>query len=495
MSAISPTRDDFKDHAQRGNLIPVYREVVADMETPVSAFKKLDVSTECTYLLESVEGGEKFARYSFIGLNPLVTFRSKRHDVEIIRPNGKKESFSDPQPLDRLREIMAEYKPVENPLLPPFCGGAVGFVSYDEVRNFEPVGAGNEDELNLPDTCFVITESLVIFDHLRHRMKIVALCHVSPDDDLDRVYEEALQKINVIHQKLLRPVVHMDRTMSIGQCEISSNFTPDEFMAAVEKCKEYIAAGDVFQVVLSQRFNINVTCESFEIYRALRSVNPSPYMFYLKFPGFKLIGASPEILVRLAGDVVQVRPIAGTRKRGETPEEDAALEQDLLADPKERAEHIMLVDLGRNDLGRVCEFGSISVDDLMTVERYSHVMHIVSNVRGKLQPGKDAFDVFRAAFPAGTVSGAPKIRAMQIIDEVEKLNRGTYAGSVGYFSFNGNLDSCITIRTILIKDEMAYVQAGAGIVADSDPHSEYIETINKAGAMIRAIEIAEYGLE
>jgi anthranilate synthase component 1 len=266
-------------------------------------------------------------------------------------------------------------------------------------------------------------------------------------------------------------------------------------MESVERCKEYIAAGDVFQVVISQRFNVSVTCEPFEIYRALRSVNPSPYMFYLKFKELKLVGASPEILVRLSDDVVQVRPIAGTRKRGITPEEDAALEVELLADPKECAEHIMLVDLGRNDCGRVCEYGTVEVDDLMTIERYSHVMHIVSNVKGKLNPEKDAFDVFKAAFPAGTVSGAPKIRAMQIIDEIEKLNRGTYAGSVGYFSFNGNLDSCITIRTVLIKGDQAYVQAGAGIVADSDPLSEYRETINKASAMIRAIEIAEYGLD
>lgn len=495
MSPVSPSRTEFKDRATQGNLIPVYREVVADMDTPVSAFKKLDASSECAYLLESVEGGEKFARYSFIGINPLVTFRSKRHDVEITRFGGKKESFSDPQPLDRLRDIMAEYKPVEDSTLPPFCGGAVGFVSYDEVRNFEPVGDGTHDDLNLPDTCFVITESLVVFDHLRHRMKILVLCHLQPDTDLDQVYDDALQKITQIHQKLLRPVVHNDKTVNVGRCEINSNFTADEFMAAVEKCKEYIGAGDVFQVVISQRFNIDVTCEPFEVYRALRSINPSPYMFYLKFPGFKLVGASPEILVRLTEDTVQVRPIAGTRKRGETPEEDDALEQELLADPKERAEHIMLVDLGRNDCGRVCLYGTVTVDDLMTIERYSHVMHIVSSVRGKLQPGKDAFDVFRAAFPAGTVSGAPKIRAMQIIDEVEQLNRGTYAGSVGYFSFNGNLDSCITIRTILIKEDKAYVQAGAGIVADSDPLSEYRETINKAGAMIRAIEIAEFGLE
>ena len=494
MPTVHPNRNDFKTQAQTANLIPVYREIVADMDTPVSAFKKLD-DVECAYLLESVEGGEKIARYSFIGLHPIVTFKSKRHDVEITYASGKKESFSDNSPLDRLREIMAGFRPVNDPGLPPFCGGAVGYVGYDEVRNFEPVGGGANDDLGLPDTLFVITESLVIFDHVRHRMKLVVNCHIQEGVDLDAAYDEALAKINQLHQRLMRSLSSYDRTVSVGRCEIQSNFTQDEFVEAVEKCKEYIAAGDVFQVVISQRFNVSVTCEPFEIYRALRSVNPSPYMFYLKFKELKLVGSSPEILVKLTDDIVQVRPIAGTRKRGDTAEEDEALVQELLADPKECAEHIMLVDLGRNDCGRVCEYGSVEVDDLMTVERYSHVMHIVSNVRGKLKKGKDAFDVFRAAFPAGTVSGAPKIRAMQIIDEVEQLNRGTYAGSVGYFSFNGNLDSCITIRTVLIKGDQAYVQAGAGIVADSDPVSEYRETINKAGAMIRAIEIAEYGMD
>ncbi len=494
MSSVYPSRIEFKERAKRGNLIPVYREIVADMDTPVSAYKKLEDS-ECSYLLESVEGGEKWARYSFIGLHPVVTFKSKRHDVEISYAGGKKESFTDSAPLDRLREILKLYKFVEDPELPPFSGGAVGYVSYDEVKNFEPVGGGQNDDLNLPDICFVITESLVIFDHLRHRMKLVVNCHLQGDVDPDALYDEALKKINLLHQKLLRPVTTAERTVSTGRSEVQSNFTQDEFTSAVEKCKEYISAGDVFQVVISQRFNVPVTCEPFEVYRALRSVNPSPYMFYLKLKDMRLVGASPEILVRLTGDVVQVRPIAGTRKRGASVEEDNALEKELLADPKERAEHIMLVDLGRNDCGRVCEYGSVQVDNLMSVERYSHVMHIVSNVRGKMKPGIDAFDVFRAAFPAGTVSGAPKIRAMQIIDEIEQLNRGTYAGSVGYFGFNGNLDSCITIRTILIKDNQAYVQAGAGIVADSDPVSEYRETISKAGAMIRAIEIAEYGLD
>lgn len=494
MSSVYPSRSEFKNLVTQGNLVPVYREIVADMDTPVSAFKKLD-NDGGVYLLESVEGGEKWARYSFIGVNPIVTFKSKRNEVTIQYANGKLESFSDDSPLDRLRDIMHGYKPVVLPDLPPFCGGAVGYVSYNEVRNFEPVGGGGNDDLNLPDTCFVITDSIVVFDHLRHRMKLVVNCHVDESSDLDAVYDNAVQKINHLHLRLTHSISIVDRTVSIGRCEIKSNFTQDGFMDAVERCKEYIAAGDVFQVVISQRFNVSVTCDAFEIYRALRSVNPSPYMFFLKFKDMKLVGASPEILVRLTDDVVQVRPIAGTRPRGATPEEDLALEEELLNDPKECSEHIMLVDLGRNDCGRVSEYGSVTVDDLMVVERYSHVMHIVSNVRGKLKAGCDAFDAFKAAFPAGTVSGAPKIRAMQIIDEIEKLDRGTYAGSVGYFGFNGNLDSCITIRTILIKGDQAYVQAGAGIVADSDPFTEYKETINKASAMIKAIEIAEYGLD
>lgn len=494
MATVHPTRAEFKELAAQGNLIPVFREIVADMDTPVSVFKKLE-DAECAYLLESVEGGEKWARYSFIGLNPVVTFTSKKHDVQISYVSGKTESFSDPAPLDKLRDILSGYKFVENAALPPFCGGAVGYVGYEQIRNFEPTIGDNVDDLNLPDLCFVITETIIVFDHLRHRVKLVANCHIPDNADLDAIYESALQKINQLHNRLARPVPMSDKTVNVGRSEVKSNFTQDEFIEAVEKCKEYIAAGDIFQVVISQRFNVNITCEPFEIYRALRSVNPSPYMFYLKFKNFKLVGSSPEILVKLTDDVVQVRPIAGTRVRGATPEQDADLEAELLADPKERAEHIMLVDLGRNDCGRVSQYGSVEVDDLMIVERYSHVMHIVSNVRGKLMPGMDAFDAFRAAFPAGTVSGAPKIRAMQIINEIEPMNRGPYAGSVGYFSFNGNLDSCITIRTVLIKDDQAYVQAGAGIVADSDPVSEYKETINKASAMIRAIEIAEYGID
>lgn len=494
MAHISPSREEFLKKAEEGNLIPVYREIVADMDTPVSAFKKIG-DAKYAFLLESVEGGESIGRYSFLGANPHIIFRSKKHEVDISYANGRKESFHDFAPLDRLRDVMNQFKPVADLTLPPFCGGAVGYVSYDEIRNLEPIGNGKADDLGVPDIYFIVTDSVLIFDHVRHRLKILVNAHVDQRTTADQAYEDAVKRIGQLHSQLARPLYTSEQTVNTQQVEVKSNFTQDSFEEAVEKCKEYIAAGDVFQVVISQRFHVPVSCDAFEIYRALRAVNPSPYMFYLKFDDLRLAGSSPEILVRSTDGEVQVRPIAGTRKRGETKEADVALEKELLADPKECAEHIMLVDLGRNDCGRVSEYGTVHVDDLMVVERYSHVMHIVSNVRGKLDPQYDSFDVFKAAFPAGTVSGAPKIRAMQIIDEIEPFNRGTYAGSVGYFSFNGNLDSCITIRTILIKGDDAYIQAGAGIVADSNPAEEYKETINKASAMFRAIEIAEYGLE
>lgn len=494
MPDIKPSKEEFLEKAKHGNLIPVHREIVADMDTPVSAFRKLG-NAEHAFLLESVEGGENIARYSFLGANPMTIFKSKRHEVEVHHANGRRESFHDPMPLERLRDLMKQFRPVVDSNLPPFCGGAVGYVSYDEIRNFEPIPNSQRDDLNIPDIYYMITDSIVIFDHVRHRARILVNAHIREDGSPEAVYDEACRKISQIHQQLLRPLASGEQTVNMTAVEVQSNFSQDSFTQAVDRCKEYIAAGDIFQVVISQRFMIPVSSEPFDIYRALRAVNPSPYMFYLRLGDLHLAGSSPEILVKVTGDEVQVRPIAGTRRRGETREQDLQLETELRADPKERAEHIMLVDLGRNDCGRVSEYGSVHVDDLMTVERYSHVMHLVSNVRGKLSHGLDAFDVFKAAFPAGTVSGAPKIRAMQIIDEIEPVNRGTYAGSVGYFSFNGNLDSCITIRTILMKGDHAYVQAGAGIVADSDSGEEYKETINKASAMIRAIEMAEYGVE
>ncbi len=494
MAHYFPTRERFLEKARQGNCIPVYREVIADMETPVSAFRKVGESP-FAFLLESVEGGENLGRYSFLGANPEVVFKSKGNEVEIVHSNGRRESFRHSMPLECLRQLLKNYTFVPDEDLPPFCGGAVGYMSYDEVSNLEPVPRHENAGLGLPDLYFMISDTLLIFDHVRHRVKILSIARVHNPEDAGNAYDEALQKINAIQIQLARHLPPTDRTVSTSAVEMDSNVSQDDFMEMVEKAKDYIVAGDAFQVVLSQRLHVPISCDHFDVYRSLRAINPSPYMFYLKFDQLRIAGSSPEILARSDEGGVQVRPIAGTRQRGKNHAEDEALEAELRADPKECAEHIMLVDLGRNDIGRVCEFGSVKVNDLMVVERYSHVMHLVSNVHGKLSPGLDAFDVLKATFPAGTLSGAPKIRAMQIINELENVSRGPYGGTVGYFSFNGNLDSCITIRTIVMQGDHAYVQAGAGIVADSDPQSEYRETLNKAGAMIRAIEMAEHGME
>ncbi|MEI7634995.1 MAG: anthranilate synthase component I [bacterium] len=497
MPSIIPAKDEFFEKAKLGNLIPVYREIIADMETPVSAFKKLG-DASFAFLLESVEGGENIGRFSFLGANPQIIFRSKAHDGEIIFSNGRRETFHDAAPLGRLRDLLSRFKFVADPELPPFCGGAVGYMSYDEVKNIETIGSRPADDRNLPDLYFMLTDTLLIFDHVRHRLKILANAHVDGFTPPEAAYEEAVRKIDALHERLRQPLSAAQPSSSSPTpppLSIDSNFTKDAFEAVVEKCKEYIMAGDIFQVVPSQRFHVTISCDAFEIYRALRVVNPSPYMYYLKFDDLRIAGSSPEILVKVSDGIVQIRPIAGTRRRGQTRQEDAELEVELLADPKERAEHIMLVDLGRNDCGRVCKYGTVRVDDLMAIERYSHVMHIVSNVVGELREGLDAFDVLRAAFPAGTVSGAPKIRAMQIIDEIEPVCRGPYAGTVGYFSFNGSLDSCITIRTVVMQGNEAYIQAGGGIVADSVPAAEYQETVNKATGMLRAIEMAECGMD
>jgi len=488
-----PDKNEFIQMAARGNLIPVYKEILADMETPVSIMKKIS-DNDFAFLLESVEGGESLGRYSFLGANPSIIFKSKGREIDLIYRNDEETYITQKSPLDELRNIMSRFKLVPNPSLPPFIGGAVGYVSYDEIRNIEPrIPNNNPDDLNLPDTFFMITDNIIIFDHVRHRILLLNNAHISGNPE--KAYEEAIRQIELMHEKLRLPLPAAEIKREAQPIKIESNMTEDEFKNAVERAREYIFAGDIFQVVLSQRLKTNFTCAPLDIYRALRAINPSPYMFFLKFGGLKIIGSSPEILVKVAGDQIQIRPIAGTRKRGSSPDEDKALEAELLADPKERAEHIMLVDLGRNDCGRVAEFGSVFVDDLMTIERYSHVMHIVSNVRGTLAPKNDAYDVLKASFPAGTVSGAPKVRAMEIIDELETIQRGPYAGAVGYFSFSGNLDSCITIRTIITRGDSAYIQAGCGVVADSVPETEYQETLNKARALIRAIEMAEAGLE
>jgi anthranilate synthase component 1 len=494
---FQPSLEEFKQKAKKGNLIPVYREILADMETPVSAFLKIDDGRH-SFLLESMEGGEKWARYSFLGSRPSVIVKSFGRAAEVIR-NGKKERLPfDRDPLEVIKDLLSAYAPVPDPSLPRFFGGAVGFMGYDVVRFFEELPGREKNGLDLPDIFFMITDTLVIFDNVTHRIKVVSNAHVK-GRTVEAAYKEATAKINRLVKKLkqgksAQVKVQRSKKRARGHA-LTSNFTQPRYEQAVLKAKEYIKAGDIFQVVPSQRFQTGINVEPYEIYRALRLINPSPYMYFLRCGDATVVGASPEVMVRLEGDRIDLRPIAGTRRRGATEEEDKALADELLADPKERAEHIMLVDLGRNDVGRVSEPGSVNVSELMVIERYSHVMHIVSNVRGKLSDGKDSYDVIRACFPAGTVSGAPKIRAMQIIDELEPTRRGPYAGAVGYFGFSGNMDTCITIRTLVIKDNVAYIQAGGGVVADSDPAAEYQETVNKAKAMMRAVEMAEQGLD
>lgn len=493
-----PSKKKFKRLAKRGNLIPVYKEVLTDLDTPVSAFLKIDRG-DYSYLLESVEGGEKIARFSFLGTCPSLVFKAKGKNIEIIKNGIKKKFTTRHDPLYEIKKIMSGFKFVKINNLPRFCGGLVGYVGYDAVRFFEKIPDKNRDDLKVPDFLFLLADTLLIFDHIQHKIKIVSNAYVGKKSaaKIEKAFDFATKKIEHI-ERLLRKSIQLPKKKISNQnrrLAIDSNFGKEEFKEVVKNTKKYIKEGDIIQAVLSQRFRIKSKADDLDIYRALRSINPSPYMFYLKFKGIKLIGSSPEVMVRCEDGKVELRPIAGTRQRGETQEQDNALEKELLEDPKERAEHIMLVDLGRNDIGRVCRFKSVKVDELMVVEKYSHVMHIVSNVIGDLRKDRDIYDLLRATFPAGTVTGAPKIRAMEIVDELENTKRGPYAGCVGYFSFSGNFDSCITIRTILIKENAAYIQAGAGIVADSVPEREYEETRNKAKALIKAIEMAEKGLE
>ncbi|TLM66089.1 MAG: anthranilate synthase component I [Deltaproteobacteria bacterium] len=492
---VFPSRNEFFRLARRGNLIPVWREILADMETPVSAFRKID-DGRSAFLLESIEGGEKWARYSFLGVGSGRVFRSRGHYFEVLENGEVVNSGEVADPLAELKKFVAPYAPVELPELPRFFGGAVGYLGYDMVRFVETLPALKPAQIDAWDCCFLITENLLIFDNMRQKIKVVSNVHLGDFEDPARAYDRATAAIDGLVAKLRGerpPRVPVERCPAAG--ELQSNFTRAEFEAAVERCKDYVRAGDVIQVVLSQRFSGDLDVDPFDIYRALRVVNPSPYMFYLQFGETRVIGASPEVLVRKEGRRVEVRPIAGTRPRGATAEEDARFEEELLADPKERAEHIMLVDLGRNDLGRVCTTGSVQVDELMVIERYSHVMHIVSNVSGELLPGRDALDVFRAAFPAGTLSGAPKIRAMEIIEELEPCRREIYGGAVGYISFTGNMDLAIAIRTMVAHAGRIHLQAGAGIVADSDPAAEYQETVNKAMGVKLALQMAREGLD
>ncbi|MBC7961695.1 MAG: anthranilate synthase component I [Steroidobacteraceae bacterium] len=487
-----PRLDNFCSLAKTGNLIPVYREIMADLDTPVSAFKKLD-DGQFSYLLESIEGGEKWGRYSFLGSSPSVIIRSKGNLIEIIN-DGVTTSRNAPDPLDCIRELLARYIPVEVDGLPRFFGGAVGYLGYDMVRNFEDLKTEKPALLDAYDSYFLITDTIVIFDTMRQKIKVVSNAHIDENTTPEQAYLRATKKIDDIIARLQAPLSPPVATAPDKTVEFKSNISREEFESAVEKAKDYVRSGDIIQVVLSQRFSGELTADPLDIYRVLRTLNPSPYMFFLRLEDTIIAGASPEVMVRKEGSHVELRPIAGTRPRGTTPEADALLAEELLADPKERAEHVMLVDLGRNDLGRVCSTGSVTVSELMLIERYSHVMHIVSNVQGELSGDRDAFDLVRATFPAGTLSGAPKIRAMQIIDELEPVRREIYGGAVGYFSFSGNMDLCITIRTLVIKDGKVHLQAGAGIVADSDPAAEWQETVNKGMAVMRAVETAERGI-
>jgi anthranilate synthase component 1 len=494
---LCPDWEAFRRLAAAGTVVPVYREILADMETPVSAFRKID-SGNYAFLLESVEGGEQWGRYSFLGSNPSLVFQCKGRLVELLEGPVTTRDEVTTDPMEAVKAILARYRPAPVPGLPRFCGGLVGYLGYDLVRFLERLPEGAKDDLGLPDAVLLLTDTLLIFDNVAHTIKVVSNAAVrEPGEAAAReAYEEAQRKIAALIAALRRPVgASRSPRSSPRPGERTSTFDREAFQQAVRRAKAYVEAGDVIQVVLSQRLAARFAADPFDAYRALRIVNPSPYMYYLRLGDLKIVGTSPEVLVRLEDGQIAVRPIAGTRRRGRSEAEDRALETELLGDAKERAEHIMLVDLGRNDVGRVAAPGSVAVDQLMAVERYSHVMHLVSHVRGRLAEGRDAFDVLRACFPAGTVTGAPKVRAMEIVEELEPVRRGPYAGAVGYFSFSGNMDTCITIRTILFAEGTAYVQAGAGIVADSDPALEYQETLNKAEGMLRAIALAEAGLE
>ncbi|MEW6774988.1 MAG: anthranilate synthase component I [Bdellovibrionota bacterium] len=492
----TPSLEQFRELSREAGVVPVCREVLADLVTPVSAFLKIaDNQSEC-FLFESAGGGERWGRYSILGAGCHTLVRAKDGEVE-IRERGKSRKIQNREnPLSELEKILKECRPAKVSGLPRFWGGAVGFLGYDIVRTFERLPGEKPDLLGTDDFCFATTDVLVVFDNVTKKAQVIANAHLKDHPSPERAYTAALEKIDETVARLKSPLeLPTPPAPPAGPLVVDSNLSREEFEQMVRRSKEYVQAGDIIQAVLSQRFSCAEKIPPFDLYRALRVLNPSPYLFFLRMGETTLAGSSPEVMVRLEDGEITLRPIAGTLRRGKTAEEDAALEKELLSDPKERAEHVMLVDLGRNDLGRVSETGTVRVDELMVVERYSHVMHIVSNVRGKLRPGKSAFDVVRATFPAGTLSGAPKIRAMEIIEELEPSRRGTYGGAVGYFGYDGNMDLAITIRTFLVQDGRISFQAGAGIVADSDPSKEYEETCNKAAALRRALEMAREGLE
>jgi anthranilate synthase component 1 len=513
-----PSPDEFLELARHHSVVPVYRQLIGDTLTPVTAFGKI-ADGDWAFLFESVIGGERLGRYSFLGSEPFLNFQAWGNRVRIEDlAAGKSQELEHPDPLRLLEETLAAYRAPHLAGLPRFCGGAVGYAGYDTVRYVERLPNPPPDDRHLPDLSFAFYDRMVIFDHINKTVAVVAHAHVPgvrgqesgvrgqgsgvgsqgsgvSREKLLRCYDDACARVDALIEQLQRGQADLPLSdiAPLGEVrrDFHSNFAPRAYEAAVEKCKEYIKAGDIFQVVLSQRLTTQTTAKPFDIYRTLRVVNPSPFMFYVKGGPVYLVGASPEIMVRVEGDKVTIRPLAGTRRRGKTDEEDQMLADELLADPKERAEHIMLVDLGRNDVGRVARYGTVQISDVMTVERYSHVMHICSNVTGRMQPGKSAFDALRACLPAGTLSGAPKVRAMEIIDELEPHRRGPYGGAVGYVDFSGSMDTCIALRTIVMKGQTAYLQAGAGIVADSVPEKEREETLNKAMGLLKALEIAE----
>ncbi len=491
---LRPDYKEFSRLARQFTLIPVVKSVSADLLTPVSAFLAIAVQEPDAFLLESVERGEQVGRYTFLGARPYLQVRAQGEDVLLQR--GKIRERRQGNVLAMLKELLRHHRPATFAGLPPFTAGAVGYFAYDTVRQLEKIGEHAKDDLSLPDCVLMFFDRLLAFDHLRHQIHIIATADVSRENPR-RAYDRALSDIAILEKKLARGLRPADWQKSSrpgkAKLKVHAGTSRGRFIKSVERAKEYIAAGDIFQVVLSQRLDFSPDVAPFDIYRALRTVNPSPYLYFLRMGDTHVLGSSPEMLVRVTGSKLEYRPIAGTHPRGRDEAEDLRLEKEMLADEKERAEHVMLVDLGRNDLGRVSEYGSVKVRDLMYVERYSHVMHIVSALEGKLREGLDALDAFAACFPAGTLSGAPKVRAMQIIEELEPVRRGVYGGSVLYADFAGNLDSCIAIRTMLMKGKHAYLQAGAGIVADSDPAKEFQECMNKAQAVLRAVETARGG--
>ena len=490
---IQPSRSEFAELSSKGNTIPVYVDLTADCETPLGAYSKIRHDGPA-FLFESIVGGERISRFSFLGANPRKVFRIFEENTTIHHKDGAIETVATPaDPLKLIEEEMAHYQPVEIPGMPPFTGGAVGFVGHEFIHSIEPtVPKPTENPLEVPILYYLITDSVLVFDHVRQVLRICVNAHTS-DGDTDEVYDKAVAEIERIYYLLERQRPFAHRPINeIGEITVpAGNFTEERFKAAVDQVKDYVRSGDVIQTVLSQRFVKEFEPGPIDLYRALRTVNPSPYMFLMEDADFAVVGASPEVHVRLTGDQVEIRPIAGTRHRGKNEAEDLALEKDLLADEKEKAEHLMLVDLARNDIGRVCQYGTIEVPDYMTIERYSHVMHIVSQVVGTIRPECTAYDLMRATFPAGTLSGAPKVRALQIISQLENSQRGVYGGALGYFGFGGNHDSCIGIRTAVIKDGKIYIQSGAGIVADSVPENEFMETVNKAKGMLKAVSLAE----